>query len=327
MEAHPVANRDAFYEGPLSTCNWSGKQWGLTVNASECCIWADTDMMEERGISTAREDFPTTWDGLRELSAKFSSWTDDTMDLAGATPWFADWAWPSMAESNGAKFFDGESNRYHIDDERVADMLDYWLSWIDEQYKGDYDLLSQQAEGWDMWEGSAVDLDLQALSADGLWTLTWVPAETNYEIYKMPIGPGGTESKTSVWPNFMFIPEGAPHIQEAFELIAYYCTEGMIAWFDRWSDFPSWRDFPKNRAPAELIARVGEEKAFEMVAFGLDYLESVVEQWNSPVDDFFIDQIYRAFDQTLRKEAQPMEALAEAQELCQAKLDEVMEDT
>ena len=45
------------------------------------------------------------------------------------------------------------------------------------------------------------------------------------------------------------------------------------------------------------------------------------------MDDFFIDQIYRAVDQTLRGEAQPMEALAEAQTLCQAKLDEVMEDT
>jgi len=325
MAAHPVANKDAFYAGPLSTCNWLGKQWGLTVNASECCTYADTDMMEERGISTKREDFPTTWDGLKELSAKFVKWDGDTMKLAGATPWFANWAWPSLVECNGAKFYDGTTNKYSINDERIAEMLEYWLNWIDEQYKGDYDLLKQQSADWGTYPESAFALNLQALPTDGLWSLTHIPYEKHYEIYKMPVGPSGTESRTSVWPNFMFIPVGSKHVQEAFEVIAYYCTEGMIAWFDRWSDFPAWKDFPKEHAPAELIARVGKEKALELTAFGLDYIGAAVEQWNSPVDDFAIDQINRAFDQVLHKATEPMEALEEAHKLSQAKLDEVME--
>jgi ABC-type glycerol-3-phosphate transport system substrate-binding protein len=325
MDAHPVANKDAFYAGPLSTCNWNGKQWGITVNASEACMYADVDMMEERGLSVSREDFPTTWDDLKELSAEFSAWEGNTLQLAGATPWFADWAWPSMVACNGAQFFDGATNQYNIADERVAEMLEYWLNWIDEQYQGDYGLLSEQHDSWSTYPDSAFALDLQALAIDGLWSLTHVPTEKNYEIYKMPIGPSGTQSKTSVWPNFMFIPTGADNIPEAFEVIAYYSTEGMISWFDRWSDFPTWKDFPRNVAPADLIAMVGEEKAYEWVGFGLDYLGEAVEQWNSPVEDFAVDQIYRAFDQALRKVTPPMQALEEAQELCQEKLQETLE--
>jgi len=328
MAAHTVANKDAFYEGPLKTCNWMGQQWGLTINASQSVYYGNTDMMQERGISTKREDFPTTWDGVREMSAKFTKWDGDTLVLAGTTPWYPDWSWPAQVEACGAKFFDGATNQYNIADERIADMLQYWLAWIDQEYKGDFGKLKEKH---DMWEAhgpeSSFGQGFQGLTVGGVWSLTaLVDCPTiKYEIYKMPIGPGGTASKASAWPNFLFIPKGAKNIAEAFEVTAYYCTEGMVAWFDRWCDLPCWKKFPSDRAPLKLIQGVGRERALELVKFSLDYVSAVVEQWNSPIDDFAIDQINRAFDQVMRRVvAKPMDALAEAQKQCAAKLEEVM---
>jgi len=46
--------------------------------------------------------------------------------------------------------------------------------------------------------------------------------------------------------------------------------------------------------------------------------------WNSPVQDFANDAIGRAIEQILGKAATPEEALAEAQQICQAELDKVL---
>jgi multiple sugar transport system substrate-binding protein len=245
----------------------------------------------------------------------------------GVTPWFQDWAWPAMVEACGAKFYDGASNKYNIADERIAGMLEYWLTWIDQEYKGDFGKLKEQHSNWDAHgPGTSFGEGFQALCVGGIWSLTSlvdVP-KINYEVYKMPIGPGGKESKASSWPNFFFIPKGAKHVQEAFELMAYYSTDGMVAWFDRWCDLPCWKKFPEDHAPLKVVTALGRERTLELVKFAREYVSAVVEQWNSPVDDFAIDQIGRAFDQVLRKVAKPADALAEAQKQCAAKLDEVM---
>jgi hypothetical protein len=83
-------------------------------------------------------------------------------------------------------------------------------------------------------------------------------------------------------------------------------------------------DMPNDVAPQDLIARVGEEKALELTKFARDYAKEIVVQWNSPVDDFANDEIFRAVDQALHKQTPTQQALATAQELVTAKLQETV---
>ena len=158
-------------------------------------------------------------------------------------------------------------------------------------------------------------MKLQAIAVDGFWAVTHTPPEVNYELAKMPVGPSGSKTAASNWPK---------HPKEGFALSAYFATEGQIEWWDRWADVPVWKQFPEDRAPKDLISRVGQEKAIEFTKFARQVLPDVVVQWNSPVDDFATDEIYRAVDQALHKTASAKEVLDKAQEVVTAKLAEVV---
>ena len=82
-------------------------------------------------------------------------------------------------------------------------------------------------------------------------------------------------------------------------------------------------NFPDNVAPQDLISRVGEEKALELTKFAREYAKEIVVQWNSPVEDFATDEIFRAVDEALHKLDSPANLLARAQQTVTAKLDEV----
>ncbi len=158
---------------------------------------------------------------------------------------------------------------------------------------------------------------------EGLWALTHTPPEVKYEVAKMPPGLAGSKVATSNWPNLMFIPAGAKHPKEGWMLTAYFATEGQYEWWDRWADVPVWKAFPEDRAPKDLVARVGQEKAIELTKFTRSCLPDVVVQWNSPVDDYATDELSRAIDQVLHKATPPEQALKKAQEMVTAKLQEV----
>ncbi|MHB0857775.1 MAG: extracellular solute-binding protein [Anaerolineae bacterium] len=325
MDAHAVATKDAFFESAMHQCQWDGKTWGIPLNGSPCAIWYNTDLLAEAGLPTDRESMPKTWDELKEMSAKFTEWDGDKLVMAGVNPWSQSWTWPGQAVANGGKFWDGES--YSINDPKNVEMVQYWVKWLDDEYKGDIALMNGQGSYAGAYPDNAFGLKLQAIVAEGLWTYTHCPPEIKYEVAKMPVGPGGTASATSNWPNMMFIPTGAKHPTEGFELSAYFATEGQYEWWDRWADVPVWKEFPEDRAPKDLISRVGEAKAVDLTKFARECLPDIVVQWNSPIDDFATDEIFRAIDQALHKTIDAQAALDAAQQVVVAKLDEVLAES
>ena len=322
MDAHPVANKAAFFETALAQCQWAGKTWGIPLNGSPCTMWYNTEILQANGLPVERGSLPKTLDDLKAMSAKLTKWEGDKLVLAGANPWSQSWAWPGQMVANGGKIWDGV--KYSINDPKNADLISYWIKWLDEQYKGDIDLLNKQGSLAGAYPENAFGMKLQAIATDGLWAMTHTPPEIKYEVAKMPVAPGGTKTATSNWPNLMFVPKGAKHPKEGFELSAYFATEGQYEWWDRWADVPVWKKFPEDRAPKDLISRVGQAKAVELTKFTRSCLPDIVIQWNSPVDDFATDEIFRAVDEALHKKKSPQEVLDTAQELVTAKLAEVV---
>jgi ABC-type glycerol-3-phosphate transport system substrate-binding protein len=69
---------------------------------------------------------------------------------------------------------------------------------------------------------------------------------------------------------------------------------------------------------------MGETKATEVNTFFHNQLDNAVPMWNSPVEDFYLDQLYVAIEAILNKAATPEDALGEAQRASQDELDKLL---
>ena len=79
MESAKVAKKDAFYEGPMKSCQLKGQTFGLPASAGAGSMFYNKALLEEAGLSSKREDFPKTWDELQ-------AWSDQKA-ASGQTPW------------------------------------------------------------------------------------------------------------------------------------------------------------------------------------------------------------------------------------------------
>jgi multiple sugar transport system substrate-binding protein len=318
------ATPDAFFEGPLKSCQWQGKTYGLPASAGAGCIFINVPKFEEMGVSTNREDFPKTWDELKALSEQFVIWEGDELKQAGFVPWTDGWLKPVWSELNGGKLYDVDANRYVLDSEQNIEWLSEWVKWLDDQYGGDIETLNLYGNWSDVYPDSAFQLEQSAMATSGSWACTDAEIPFEWEVVKLPVGPSGSTSKTGFWPNWWAIPKGVPHPDEGFLFSEYLCTQGWVTWYKAVMDTPAWKDFPADVLTQKLVDDMGQEKAEEIHNFFAEYLEDAAGMWNSPVEDFASDTLDAAIDEVLHKTKPPAEALAEAQALIQANLEETL---
>jgi multiple sugar transport system substrate-binding protein len=318
------AKPGAFYDNVLKSTQWQGKTYGLPASAGAATIVINTQKFEEKGISTNREDFPKTWDELKRLSAEFVEFDGDTLMQAGIVPWgYGGFTLPAWAECNGGKFFDAENAKYVLDSENNIEWWSTWVEWLDEQYGGDIERLNQFGNFAEVGAGTAFQLGLISMGQTGSWGTTNADAPT-WEVVKYPVGPSGTTSRTTFWPNWFSIPAGSPNPDAAFQFIEYFSTEGWEIWYRKILDTPSWREFDTSINNETLEAKLGAEKAKDVNQYFAEYLEDAAEIWTSPIEGFASDTVAAALDEVMHKNKTPAEALAEAQQLCQTRLDDVL---
>jgi ABC-type glycerol-3-phosphate transport system substrate-binding protein len=81
MSGAKTAKPDAFYPAPLKSCQWQNKTYALPSSAGAGAIYMNTKMFKDKNLSTARDQFPKTWDELQQLSnLSFAH-------LQGQVPW------------------------------------------------------------------------------------------------------------------------------------------------------------------------------------------------------------------------------------------------
>lgn len=90
-----------FYDGPLESCEYEGKLYGLPLNANNLALVYNEDMLKEAGYTEP----PKTWDELREYAKKLT--TDSTYGFAinaiddeGSTYSFMPFLWETGADWN-----------------------------------------------------------------------------------------------------------------------------------------------------------------------------------------------------------------------------------
>jgi len=69
---------------------------------------------------------------------------------------------------------------------------------------------------------------------------------------------------------------------------------------------------------------VGKDRAADVDKFFADYLNDAVEMWTSPIESFANDTLSSTVSEVLSKKKSAKDGLAEAQKLCQDKLNETL---
>ena len=319
-----TATADAFFAGPLKSCQWQGSTYGLPASAGAGSIFINKEKFDEKGISSAPEDHPTTWAGLAELSAQFTTWEGNELQQAGIVPWANSWLKPVWSQLNGGTLFDVESGSYAIDSAQNEEWLAQWVSLLENEFQGDIENLNLFGAWESVYPDSAFALGVSAMSIAGSWACTDAEIPYAWDIMKFPVGPNGDASVTGFWPNWWAMPKGTAHPAEGFAFCEHFCTEGWVTWYRAIMDTPAWRNFPGDVQTQALIDNLGAERAQEIHNFYADYLDSAAEMWNSPVENFASDTLDAAIDEVLHKTKTPAEALAEAQTVIQAQLEQVL---
>lgn len=325
MASAEVAKADAFFASPLKSCQWQGKTYGLPSSAGAGAIYLGLPKFQEKNITISRDTFPKTWDELKALSKEFVVLDNGDIQQAGYVP-FADgvWLYPAWSGLNGGKLYDAAANRYVLDSDANVQWLDYWLNWLDDQYGGDIEKVRTAGNWSGTYPDSAFNQGRSAMTAEGSWSSTDAEIPFDWEVARFPVGPGGSKSVTAFWPNWWVIPQGTKYSAEAFLFIEFIATQGWQIWYEYIMDTPAWKNFPPTVLTTKLVNATSAERATDVNKFFADYLNDAAEMWTSPIESFANDTLTSAVDEVLNKKKTPKEALADAQQICQAKLEETL---
>jgi multiple sugar transport system substrate-binding protein len=324
MSGAKLATPDAFYPAPLGSCQWQGKTYGLPSSAGASAMFMNTALLAEKGISS-RDAFPKTWDDLKALDKEFIVMENGELKQAGFVPFMSgSWIYPAWSAMNGSQIYDTANTRYTIDSEQNIEWIDYWLRWLDEQYGGSIEALNVAGEWGGAYSDSAFHQGLASMTCEGSWVCTDAEIPFDWEVARFPVGPSGSKSFTTFYPNWWVVPKGSKQPEAAFRFVEYLTTTGWTIWYKTIMDTPAWKNFPTDVVTERLVSGIGQERATDVNAFFAEYLNDAAQMWTSPVESFAIERFAEAVDRVLNKQQTPKEALAEAQQQAQEKLEEVL---
>jgi ABC-type glycerol-3-phosphate transport system substrate-binding protein len=305
----------------LKSCQWQGKLYGLPSSAGAGAVYVNTAKFKEKNIAFARDSFPKTWDEMKALSKEFVTIENGEVTAGGFVPFVGNsWLYPAWSAMNGGQIFDSASNTYKIDSDQNVQWVESWVAWLDEQYGGDLEKLNTAGNWAGTYPDTAFNLGKVAMATEGSWSTTDAEIPFEFDVARLPYGPGGSKSMTAFWPNWWVLPKGTKQPEAAFKLIEFIATTGWETWYKFIMDTPSWKQFPPDVLTTKLVDTVGMERAKNFNSFFADYLNDAVEMWTSPVETFAQDTLSTAVTEALSKQKPAKQALADAQKLCQDKL-------
>lgn len=337
MAASQYAKVENWPAGLLSTCQFEGVTYGLPVTAGIYGMWYNAELFDAKGIPSDRASFPKTWDDFKALSAEFVEWDGDTLKTAGFFPWGLFWndnadPLPIWSALNGSQLYDAANQKYTLDSEQNIEMLEYAVTWLDEQYQGDINKVLNSGQSWGAYATENGPAAFQAGNMAGMEAGSWLmgdlyaevdPVFTNWNVAAHPVGPSGTTAVSGSYPNWLVIPDKAAHPAEAFGYLDYLSGVGVQRWFSTVPDIPTNSAAPLT-SPQVVIDKRGQEFADDIMTFWREQTQISTNMWDSPVQDFARDQLVKALEKIFTKTQAPKDALAEAQTASQGELDKLL---
>lgn len=310
----------------IRSCSWNNTVYGLPASAGSYCIFYNQDMLERRGLPSSRQDFPKTWDDLKDLSAEFVNWDGDTLVQAGMIPFHDAVQSAIWSATNGGTLYNAPSESFQINSDQNVEMLDYARRWLHEQYRGNWTAL--QKSGNYVGDGyvdnrkrpPAFQSGHQLALVSGFWLASdmyevELDGWQRWNVAKFPIGPSGTETASGFWPNWCVIPKNSRKPKRAFSYLDYLVgPSGMQTWFSQVPDYPANLRAREGLIPQQVADRRGEEFATELTNFFATQLETSVPMWSCPVEDRMLQHLQEAIDDVLKNGSESTTALVKAQQ-------------
>lgn len=131
IEADEDFDLDDVFKPLLQSCTIDGTLYCLPYNTSTPLIYYNKDLFREAGLDP-EEDFPTTWDELREVGPQLAKRGGDgelsqwAFGLATAPGWLFD-AWLGQA---GGSYLNEEGDAFVFNDENGVEVLEFWQELI-----------------------------------------------------------------------------------------------------------------------------------------------------------------------------------------------------
>lgn len=318
--------------GLLASCRFKGKTYGLPVAAGVYGIWYNEDMLAKKGIATDRHSFPKTWDEMRRLSKEFTRWDGDHLAEAGFMPPREVETIPIWSALNGSRIYDSDNFRYVINSEQNVEMFEFFVSWLNEEYKGDINEVDRSGAFRTIYASSdGLPPAFQEGRLAGVETGSWAQGDLyafpvafeRWNVARHPLGPSGSEVVSGTWPNWLVIPKGVKKVEASIRYIDYLSVDGMKEWYQRVPDLPANKKVG-NVVPNVVVEKRGGAFGTQITEFFLSQAKIATPMWDSPVQSFAQDRLANAIQEIYLKAAPVKTILTKTQSVVQAELDKVL---
>jgi multiple sugar transport system substrate-binding protein len=322
MQASGTSIAEQWAANPLKSCRWQGKTYALPLHVLPYTnIAVNTTLFAKKGIATTAEVWPKTWAELRRLSAEFTVWDGNTIKRAGLLPELFDIR--TIALINDAPIFDIASNTFKVDAQPTIDMLQFFVDWMNEEYKGQFDLIQRRPTSPKVsfpQATQAMDPYCGPWMADSyfVWREPIVDAR-QFIPMPWPVGPAAKAPVVVANMNVFALPRTSKHPQEAFDYMAFTAQQPTEAFAPLGPMMPGHQAAPPVKPWQKLVDAQGSEAATAFFAYFAKQTPLAFDATAHPLQDEVTEALNNAItrmtDPAPNKRKSPKDALAQAQKV------------
>ncbi|WP_227497059.1 extracellular solute-binding protein [Planctomonas psychrotolerans] len=242
----------------VESANIDGTLLGVPWYVETRVIFHRTDLMKEAGF----EEFPTDWDGLKELARAYKEKAGADFGIAiPAGGWNGFIGTLPFDYSGGAEVMDADQQEWTIDTPEMVQSLEYLKSYFDEGLADNRPSTETGSASANLVSGSVPMFLSGPWDIGGLETAGGPGFEDKFDVAMIPAAPGATSKSFAAGAN-LAVFKGAENPDAAWKLIEWLNQpEVQVDWFETVRDLPaqqsSWEDDALTSDP--MIAVFGEQ--------------------------------------------------------------------
>lgn len=329
-----------FYQYTIDEMTFEDKIWGIPTGVDTRYLYYNKKHFEAAGLDPEKP--PTTWDELLEYAEKLTI-TDDKggLEQIGFIPNFGNsWLYLYLLQ-NGGQMVSEDGLTSTLNTPEVVEALEFMVEGYD--LMGGAEKLNAYVTAFATQTGANDPMLTGEVSMiiNGNWavgTYARYGADMINDIgYAYAPTPTGDDFLTWSGGWAYGVPKGSEHPKEAFEVISWLATEGIIAGAVGRSeynikegllDIPGYcASKPINERLDEIyLSKIENPHIVEMINFGIEILDISNALPVHPVGQFMWAEHARAIDNAIYKKMTPQEALDLATKNCQVEIDKFWEN-